>query len=164
MKIFRYCKLFLLSFIVSSCLEPEIVKQEIEAKLVYPEYVIFGTFFGNCFPQDCIDIFKIQNDSLFKSDNTYPINTLYSGEFEFMGNEKLALVADFKNQIPSELFEIEEQYIGCPDCSDMGGFIIEYSTEDFQANWLIDTRTRNVPEELHEFLHLTYDKVEILMD
>lgn len=164
MKIFRYCNFFLLSFIFVSCLEPEIVKQEIEEKPNYHEYVIFGMFFGNCYPQDCIEIFKIQNDSLFKSDNTYPRDSLYSGEFEFMGNEKFPLVADFKDKIPSELFEIEDQYIGCPDCSDMGGYIIEYSTKDFQSNWLIDTRSHKIPEELHDFLDLTYEKIQILMD
>ncbi|WP_340153216.1 hypothetical protein [uncultured Marivirga sp.] len=164
MKILQYAFLLLLSLVFTSCIEGEKIKPEIEEKSVYPEYIIFGMFFGNCFPQDCIEIFKIQNDSLFKSDNTYPRDSLYSGEFEFIGNEKLSLVSDITDEIPSELLEIEDQYIGCPDCSDWGGFIIEYSTKEFQSNWLIDTRKSNVPEELHDFLNLTYDRIQILLN
>jgi hypothetical protein len=164
MKYLLSIKLLLLSLIFTSCAEKELVENDPVEKPDFPEYIIFGIYFQNCHPQACVEIYKIQNDSLFKSDNTYPRNEMYSGEFEFMGNEKLPLVADITDEIPPELLEIDDQYIGCPDCSDAGGFIIEYSTKNFQSNWLIDTNRSNVPEELNDFLTLTYEKIKILME
>ncbi len=122
-------------------------------KISKKDVVVFGTFYGECAGEQCIEIFKLENEKLYEdSIDKYPNSSAaYNGNFNGLSNSKYNLVKDIVSKIPDSLYLETEHVIGQPDAGDWGGIYFEINKNDKQYYWLIDTQTRNLPKYLHSF-------------
>ena len=143
-------------------------EEPVEEKEDFPEYLIFGHFSGECEGAQCVEIYKIQNDSLFVAEDIYPTSLIlyeggpYEAEFVAIENSRAHSIAEIKEKFPDELWREPAGDMGCPDCVDQGGYFVEISTKSFQRNWRIDKDRKNVPAYLYPFLDEIDEKLEIL--
>ncbi|MFD0834386.1 hypothetical protein ACFQ0I_01315 [Mariniflexile aquimaris] len=149
-----YSFLFLFSFIFLGC------SSEDETKLNNDDYLIFGHFYGFCVGENCIEIFKLTNNTLYEDSNdNYSINPL---NFEPLESTKFELVKDLMGYFPEKLLTENEDIIGCPDCADGGGLYIEYSKNGIVKHWKIDQMKMNVPTYLHAFMDKLNEKIALI--
>lgn len=126
------------------------------------DYLIFGSYYGMCGGDGCVLTYKLTNEALFE-DTTKD----YSGtDFSFipMEQDEFEAVKDLMDHFPSELLNVNEDFIGCPDCADQGGLFIEYSKNGITDNWRIDQFKNNVSEYLHPFMDKVNEKIDLLYD
>ncbi len=149
---------FLFLSIMFGCKKEEITPANTE------NYLVFGHFFGFCFGEKCIEIFKVSDievseDSLDK----YPQrDTFYKGNFKTLSNDKFLAVKDISNTFPTALLSEKDTVIGMPDAGDWGGFYIEYKKDGVHKFWILDKLKTNVPEKYHAFMKQMEDKITIL--
>ncbi len=149
-----YSFLFLFSFIFLGC------SSEDETKPNNDDYLIFGHFYGFCVGENCIEIFKLTNNTLYEDSNdNYSINPL---NFEPLESTKFELVKDLMLYFPEKLLTENEDIIGCPDCADGGGLYIEYSKNGIVKHWKIDQMKMNVPTYLHAFMDMLNEKIALI--
>ena len=148
--------LMIILSMLSCCTEEEISEQQ--------EYLIFGHFYGFCVGEDCIQIYKLEDNRLYKDQNkTYPrYNEFYDASFVELESKYYEQVDDLINYFPNQLLSETDTIIGCPDCADGGGLYIEYKTETIHRYWLIDQHISRVEPYLHEFMEQVNDKIEII--
>jgi hypothetical protein len=152
----KYSLLFLISFILLGC------SSEDNTALNNEDYLIFGHFYGFCVGENCIEIFKLTNDTLYEDSNdNYGINPL---NFEPLDNSKFKLAEDLMLYFPEKLLTENEAIIGCPDCADGGGLYIEYSKNGIIKHWKIDQMKMNVPTYLHAFMDKVNEKISLIND
>ena len=152
MKISFY--LLLIFIVISSCNKD---KATIETS---PDYLIFGHFYGMCTGESCIETYKITEDALFED-----LIDDYSGqnmEFVALSEEQFNDAADIVNFFPSELLQMNDGVIGCPDCADGGGITIHYFENGNTRVWRIDQVKDNIPESLHSFIDKVNEKIELI--
>jgi hypothetical protein len=123
---------------------------------VYPdqfEAFIFGTYYGECMGEGCIETFKLENETLFEDQkDSYAGPFPYPGEWEALSKDKYELAKDLPAAFPSALFEESETTIGMPDAGDWGGIYLEVKTaEGERFYWNIDTVADNLPQYLRDF-------------
>ena len=128
------------------------------------DYVIFGHFYGFCVGEECVEIFKLENETLFEDSlDNYPSNEVpYQGDYVELTEDLYNLVSDIPMLIPGELLNITKSRIGCPDCTDGGGIFIQIKIGDEVRYWLIDQFLSNVPEELHNFINTINNRISLL--
>ena len=145
-------------FFLQSCVnEDEFILQS-------GDYLLFGHFYGECFGEDCIEIFRIEDKVLYedKSDN-YPTGSDgYSGDFVMLDQELYNKVSDIVLAVPAELSNTESGRIGCPDCADGGGVYLEVRQDGESQYWLIDQNLNEIPEFLHTLVKKVNEKVALL--
>lgn len=114
------------------------------------DYLIFGHYYGMCEGEHCVDTYKLTSDKLFKD----RLGLYGENEFEFyqLGNEMFEKIENLKTKFPEKLLQEPSETIGCPDCADGGGLLIQWSKNGELSTWRIDQRQSNVPEYLHEFM------------
>ena len=113
---------------------------------------IFGHFYGECFGESCVEIFKIEDDKLYEDlTDEYPGQAPYNFEWIELSDDKYQMAKDLPGFFPEPLKEESETTIGIPDAGDWGGFIIGKPVEGELRFWLIDTMKDNIPTYLHEF-------------
>ncbi len=152
----KYSLLFLISFILLGC------SSEDNTALNNEDYLIFGHFYGFCVGENCIEILKLTNDTLYEDSNdNYGINPL---NFEPLDNSKFKLAEDLMLYFPEKLLTENEAIIGCPDCADGGGLYIEYSKNGIIKHWKIDKIKMNVPTYLHAFMDKVNEKISLIND
>ena len=152
----KYSLLFLISFILLGC------SSEDNTALNNEDYLIFGHFYGFCIGENCIEIFKLTNDTLYEDSNdNYGISPL---NFEPLDNSKFKLAQDLMLYFPEKLLTENEAIIGCPDCADGGGLYIEYSKNGIIKHWKIDQMKMNVPTYLHAFMDKVNEKISLIND
>jgi len=114
---------------------------------------IFGTYYGECLGEGCIETFRLRDEKLYEDENdNYGGPFPYPGEWEQLSDEKYQSVKDLPTSLPDQLFTETETTIGMPDAGDWGGIYIE--VEDLEGNrhyWNIDTMKDNLPQYLHDF-------------
>jgi len=163
MKTFYYINYIIILLFLIGC-----DNNEPEKKIEFPEYLIFGHYFGECTGEDCLRIYKFENDSLFEAeyDKIYNYPWFFEDDllFNFIGNEKIQLIKDINYNIPNDLLETTDHLIGCPDCTDQGGYYLEYSLPNKQYYWNIDMDRKNVPNGIHSFLDLIDEKMVIMSE
>ena len=143
---FKFISIILIPILFWSC-----KKEELKAS----DYLIFGSFYGMCQGEQCIETFKLTKDFLYEDrKDEYPDRTsFFNGDFEkldkkFLNNLELDIV-----DLPKELLETESgKVFGCPDCADGGGLFIEYKSGKTHKFWVIDNMKYQVPEYLHPFM------------
>ena len=149
-----YSFLFLFSFTLLTC------SSEDKIALNNEDYLIFGHFYGFCVGENCIEIFKLTNNTLYEDSNdNYSINPL---NFEPLESTKFELVKDLMLFFPEKLLTENEDIIGCPDCADGGGLYIEYSKNGIVKHWKIDQMKMNVPTYLHAFMDKVNEKIALI--
>ena len=116
-------------------------------------YITFGHFYGFCLGEQCIEIFKLTNDGLYEDVlDRYPsTDSPYSGDFKPLEPAKFELVKSLREEIPSDLLDIEERRIGQPDAGDWGGYYLELIHRGKVRYWLIDKNDLYLPENLKPF-------------
>jgi len=137
--------ILLILFVLVSCGKDDHLAEDGKA-------YIFGHFFGECFGEQCVEIFKLQDGSIFEdtndqypsiNGNTYNWSEMTGVEFE----ELEALIFP----IPDELYEEEDVVIGMPDAGDWGGIYFQVHTDADVQFWFIDYLDDNIPDYLSDF-------------
>ncbi len=128
------------------------------------DYIIFGHFYGECLGEDCIEIFKINNDHLYEDTRDhYPdANDFYNANFQKLSDEKFALTKDIINYFPMSLLDEENHVIGQPDAGDWGGLYIEYKRNSVRKFWLLDKKKENVPSTYHVFIDKVAEVIQAI--
>lgn len=118
------------------------------------DYLIFGHFYGECFGESCVEIFKITDGKVFEDTlDRYPSasNLPNPTSFVQLSNDNFEQAKFITGRIPAKLFEENETVIGQPDAGDWGGFYAETNVSGVQRYWLIDKMESNLPAYLHDF-------------
>lgn len=112
-------------------------------------YVVFGSFFGMCGGYNCVEIFKIENGTLYEdTSDIYPSGNLYEGVFFNKPQTKYEIVKKMINYIPPSLLQENQGNIGTPDAYDQGGLYLELKVNYERKFWKIDNDTGNIPHYL----------------
>ncbi len=138
--------LFLLSFCLLSCNDDDIVESD---------YLIFGHYYGECFQESCVLMYKVEESRLLEdTKQEYPnMQMRYAGNFtEELENSDFQIANDMVDEIPEELFDETETIIGQPDAADQGGLYLEYNYDGELHYWYIDQNKGNLPQYLHDFI------------
>lgn len=128
------------------------------------DYIIFGSFYGECLGEGCIEIFRLDETSIAEDDNDiYPDATdFYMGNFVPREASIISDLIPLMTAIPEELFDEENRIIGQPDAGDWGGYYFEIKREGLREFWLIDTKHDNLPSYLIDFEQLLSEKLQLL--
>jgi len=156
--------LFLLAATGFWACKDSVVKEGEDKALTTDAYLIFGSFYGECVGPSCIVFYKLQDGKLYENTNhKYPAqNQPFEGDYQLASNEKYQIVKDLADEIPAQLYDETETYIGCPDCADGGGLYIEVSSSAGKRFWYIDNNDRYTPEYLHDFVAEANRKINLL--
>jgi len=152
--IFTLC---ILTITISSCRKDNIV-------LSSSDYLIFGHFYGECFGEECIEIFRLeQNQLLEDTKDVYPNSTsFYNGNYILLPQQKFDYAKDLINFFPSDLLTEPNTVIGQPDAGDWGGLYIEYNIDGTRKFWLLDQMKSNVPSKYHNFIDKVNEKITLI--
>lgn len=125
------------------------------------DYLIFGSFYGECIGEGCVETFKLTDSALYEDSNDQYGGT---GPFEFilLDEAKFNLVRDLPEYMPSELLDQADQVFGCPDCADQGGLVVIYARNGKVRNWKIDQSKGSVPSFLHGFMDKLNEKISLI--
>lgn len=118
------------------------------------DYFIFGHFYGECGGERCVEIFKLQNDTLFEDIlDKYPLleRMPYDGNFYIINSIYISEIKALRNNIPAELLKDTNQVFGTPDAHDQGGMILQVRIKGKVRYWLLDMETSRLPEYLREY-------------
>lgn len=124
---------------------------------------IFGRFNNECAGDQCITFFVLNKDWLSEVKNEqYPDqNARYSfSELVKLSQAKYELAKDLPSKIPEPLYAVKEKVIGCPDCTDGGGYYIEMVYNGEVLYWYIDAQ--NVPAFLTGFINEIHETINQL--
>jgi len=136
-------------------------KKDETAKIEEGNYLMFGHFYGMCVGDDCVEIFKLTSEKLYKDLNSnYPGQPPYN--FSLLEDNQFNAVKDLPTYLPPELLADTNTYFGCPDCADQGGLFIEYKNGEGIKNWRIDQNISQVPEYLHSFIDKVNEKIGVI--
>lgn len=151
--------IFLSAAFISSC------RKECSCEQQLDDYLIFGNYYGMCAGEECVEIFKIENGTLSEDSNDdYPSDSPYSGNYSALPSAKYDLVKDLSNHIPAQLLNEDDGYIGIPDAYDQGGYVLELKENGTTRYWRIDTDTSNTPTYLHAFTDTLRSYIDKISD
>lgn len=145
--------LFLITMVTLMSCEKSKTECYVQPPEQFSEF-IFGTYYGECGGEGCIETFKIENGTLFEDEkDSYGGPFPYPGEWKALDPSKYELAEDLPNDFPSPLFDEPETTIGMPDAGDWGGIYLEVVTKKgHRLHWNIDTMKDHIPEYLHAFV------------
>ena len=83
-------------------------------------------------------------------------------DFIELENEVFEQVKDVTGFFPDELLNKNEEVIGCPDCMNEGGLLIQYSANGSLKSWRIDQMKNNLPEYLHGLMEMENEKISLI--
>src|SRR5688572_24122444 len=129
--------------------------------------ITFGSFYGECGGEGCVEIFRIESHlkRLTEDVNDYypQVDQFYDGHFTIeLNTEKYDLVKDLMEYFPEELLAETQTVIGNPDGGDWGGIYFELRTEDTHRFWLLDTMHDNMPADYNEFVDRIQEKLILI--
>jgi hypothetical protein len=154
--------LILSAFMFNSCSEKE---SELPALEGNGQYLIFGSFYGFCAGDDCVKFLMIKDGELYQLTQNYPNQNqpIVIGSYSKLSDEQYELVKDVISTIPNELYQVEENVLGCPDCADGGGIYLETLLNGQKKYWYIDN-TLNEPAYLHNLIQHVNEKVNLFRE
>ena len=131
------------------------------------EEITFGSFYGECGGEGCVEIFRIEKhlETVTEDVNDdYPrADQFYDGHFILeLPVEKYGLVEDLMDHFPQALLNETGTVLGNPDGGDWGGIYFEIRTEDTHRFWLLDTMHDNMPAVYNEFVDRIQEKLILL--
>ncbi|QSE97046.1 hypothetical protein [Fulvivirga lutea] len=158
----RFTFLLLLSVTLFSCNKDEEPLLSGEKTLQSADYLIFGRYAGFCVGEECVEIFKLEDNVLSEDINdNYPDYKMpYNGNFQPLTSLKMLDTENILTQTPASIFAIQDTILGCPDCADGGGVYFEYKQGDVRRYWLIDQIKSNIPEQIHPLV----DEINAIVD
>lgn len=118
------------------------------------DYIVFGSFYGECFGEQCVEIFKYEGGVLSEDSlDRYPSITEmpYNGKYYKIANKYPAELRELLAEIPSELLASQPSVFGMPDAHDQGGMIIQLKVDGQVKYWLLDNLTERLPEYLRNY-------------
>lgn len=118
------------------------------------DYLIFGHFFGECFGEECVEIFKIENRAVYEDTlDMYPLQSQLPQMTHFvrLSDGDYEQVKSLTDSIPEKLFDESNVVIGQPDAGDWGGYYVETNVTGAPRYWLIDKMESNLPSYLRDF-------------
>lgn len=125
--------------------------------------LLFGDYAGFIPDRNYSDIYLIENSKLYLDTlSNYPTDGFYEGAYVQMDESDYLLASELISIFPSQLFDENENYIGCPDCADQGGYYVEYQSKTKHAFWNIDNNKDAIPEYLREFVDKLEEKLTLL--
>jgi len=136
--------------------------KEVKPEQTEVDYLIFGRYFGHCLGEECVNIYKLTGNALYKDTSKAFVMT----DFEFvpMDQSDFEVAGSLIQQLPAQLLKSTESFFGCPDCHDQGGMYIALSTNEEIRTWRIDTDKRKVPGYLHHYMNQVNQILENLSD
>ena len=124
--------------------------------IINPDYLVFGSFFGECFGEECVEIFKMEGGKLYEDTiDRFPTGSVpYEGTFVEIDDAEQNSVKRLIQSFPAALLDETDTVIGMPDAGDWGGWYLEvYESENNRLRyWLIDNMESNLPDYLHAFV------------
>ena len=111
------------------------------------EYLIFGTFYGECIG-NCLIAYKIQENQLFEDDEDFGPFDGMNFKPDALSNEQFELAKLLLDDFPIDLLDSDKLVYGCPDCSDQGGVYLELKSDGLLRNWRIDMFNNEQSQEI----------------
>ena len=131
-----------------------------QIKLNESNYLIFGRFYGMCIGSSCVLTYKLTDKGLYEDTNHNYSGNSYN--FAAMDKKKHMIAKDLPDFFPQELLHEKEGIIGCPDCYDQGGILIQYIQNGKTKTRRIDNDKKNVPVYLHDFIDKVHEKINLI--
>jgi len=155
---------FLLCLLILPLLSNTCQKDDTTTPIENESYLIFGHYFGHCVGEQCIEIYKLDANSLSEDDkDQYPSTTdFYKGDFAALDDALFEETKDILAHFPIDLLEETETTLGLPDAGDWGGFYVEYKTDDVHRFWLLDKNRNGLPKPYHDFADRMEKKITVL--
>jgi hypothetical protein len=127
------------------------------------DYIVFGTYYGECGGEQCIELYKLTATELLEdSKDSYPATGIYNGNFSIKRSlSDFVLASNLESTIPASLLNNTDSVIGCPDCADGGGVYLEYHKNGIHKVWHID-RTLTMPSDYALFINQVAQKIQAL--
>lgn len=131
---------------------------------VVAEGIVFGHYYGMCFGEHCVEIFKLTGEAVYEDQrDAYPnYLSAYEGDYVKLDASKFAAVKSLKDEIPPALLSVTQTVIGEPDAGDWGGLYFEMTYQGEKRYWLIDKMDANLPDNLIPFKHKLEDHIHAL--
>jgi len=128
--------------------------------------LIFGSFYGECFGERCVEIFKITDSNLYEDVNDAYVSSsgFADTQFEESSADKFLIADGLIDLFPTELLQESEKVFGQPDAGDWGGFYVEYKFGDIHDFWILDTQTNSIPAYALEFHKELGERILLLSD
>lgn len=147
----RFSLLFLTWVFLSSCSNDGFFQKESSDNV---EAFVFGQYYGYCTGEACIEIFKLENETLFEdTTDRYPAgNTPYEGTFVPVKNENHLRLESLCDLAVRTLQPENQGVIGMPDAGDWGGFYLQFNVDGETKFWLLDTMKPNVDNRFHPLM------------
>lgn len=124
---------------------------------------IFGHFFGECFGESCIEIYRLVDNEIYEDTlDKYP--GINGNEFDWIKRTDVSVeqIAESLEEIPNSLFDATDQVIGMPDAGDWGGIYVQIHEGAEARYWLIDHADQNIPEDLVPFTTSIKNTIQLL--
>lgn len=129
------------------------------------DYVTFGHFYGQCFGEGCVEIFRVDHATLYEDTlDMYPnSDDFYPGHFVAkLADSKYELVKDLDTFFPEALLNETEVVQGQPDAGDWGGIYFEIQRGTTHRFWLLDQNETNMPAAYNAFVDKINEKIAII--
>ena len=128
------------------------------------DYLIFGTFYGKCAGEECVETYKIEQDRLLEDHkDVYAVGGFYVfDDFTVLSQAKFDLVKDLVDFLPDTLKQSESGVIGQPDAGDWGGAFVELKSGNLHRYWLLDQLESNMPQVYNDFVDKINEKVALI--
>jgi hypothetical protein len=150
----KFLFLFAFVIIITACDKDEEPFLIVTSPTSNEDYLVFGTYYGFCAGEQCIEIFKLTSATLSEDRNDfYPdYKSPYIGDYELLSDSKFQKAKNILTITPPELIANKDTIIGMPDYADGGGIYFEYHVGEIHRYWLIDQMKTNIPNQLHAFV------------
>ena len=128
------------------------------------DYLVFGHFYGECAGEQCVEIFRLEQNRLLEDTrDSYPNSTgFYNANYKLLTNQKFNDAKDLLNFFSNDLLTETNLVIGQPDAGDWGGLYIEYNFNGTRKFWLLDQMKSNVPTKYHNFIDKVNEKIKLI--
>ncbi len=127
------------------------------------DYLIFGSFYGYCGGERCVETFKLTATELFEDSlDKYSFGSDYATNFILMPNNKFLLAQNITANFPLNLLSENNKTFGMPDAYDQGGIRIQFNINGSQKLFYFDNDLKNVPQQYHVFLNKVKEKIQLL--
>ena len=95
-------------FMLTSC------EKDDNLELSTSDYIIFGHFYGKCVGEQCIEIFRLENEKLFEdTKDQYPNSgEFYGGIWVQLSQQKFNDTKNLTKYFPTDLLKETETIIG----------------------------------------------------
>lgn len=124
------------------------------------DHIIFGYFYGHCVGADCVRIFKLTDNNLYRDENNkYPGKGPYV--WKKMTNKAFSIAENLPDYFPDEYLPAPQTY-GCPDCADQGGIVFIIEDASTTKIWSLDQDKNQIPDAFHPFMEKINEVIDLI--